>query len=48
MYDLKIFDTLEEMGAFLIAHNITDYNFKVFNFDFMGKQKQNIFLSFKN
>lgn len=47
MYDLKIFDTLEKMGAFLVAHNITDYNFKIFDFDFMGEIKKNIFLSFK-
>jgi len=47
MYDLKIFDTMEKMGAFLVAHNITDYTFRVFDFDFMGNTKKNIFLSFK-
>lgn len=47
MYDLKIFDTLEEMGRFLTAHNITDYTFKVFDFKYLGKIKQNIFLSFR-
>lgn len=47
MYDLKIFDTMEELGAFLTAHNIKDYTFKRFNFDFLGKTKSNIFLSFR-
>lgn len=46
MYDLKIFDTIQEMGAFLTAHNIKDYTFKVFDFEFMGEIKKNIFLSF--
>ena len=35
MYDLKIFDTLEEMGRFLTAQNITDYTFKVFDFKYL-------------
>lgn len=39
--------TMEKMGAFLVAHNITDYNFKTFDFDFMGNTKKNIFLYFK-
>lgn len=47
MYDLKIFDTIEEMGAFLTAHSITDYTFKVFDFEYFGKIKRNVFLSFK-
>ena len=47
MYDLKIFDTMEKMGRFLVAHNITDYKFRIFDFDFMGETKKNIFLSFK-
>ena len=47
MYDLRIFDTVEEMGQFLTAQNITDYTFKVFDFEYFGKTKQNIFLSFK-
>lgn len=47
MYDLKIFDTLEELWKFLIKKNIIDYNFKRFDFDFMGETKSNYFLSFK-
>ena len=39
--------TTRHIKAFLTAHNIKDYTFRVFDFEFMGEIKKNIFLSFK-
>lgn len=47
MYDLKIFENLSDLWYFLIQHNIIDYTFKKFDFQFMDQIKTNYFLSFK-
>lgn len=47
MYELKIFDSIEDLGRFIIKNDIIDYNFKKFDFQFMNQTKTNYFLSFK-
>ena len=47
MYENKIFDSLEAMWKFLCKYRITDYSFKVYEFNFRWVIKNNIFLSFK-
>ena len=47
MYDLRIFNSINEMGKFLVKKNITDYSFKVYEFSFRNETKLNYFLSFK-
>ena len=46
MYKLEIFDSLEAMWEFLCKKNITDYSFKVYEFNFRWEIKNNIFLSY--
>lgn len=48
MYNLKIFDSLSDLGKFLIDHDIIDYTFKKFDFQFMDQIKTNYFLSYKS
>jgi hypothetical protein len=48
MYDLKIFDNMQDLWKFLIDHNIKDYTFKRFDFQFMDQIKTNYFLSYKS
>lgn len=47
MYNLKIFENINELWQFLIDNNIIDYSFKKFDFQFMNSQKTNYFLSYK-
>ena len=47
MYNLKIFDSLSDLWKFLIDHDIIDYTFKKFDFDFLDQKKTNYFLSYK-
>ena len=47
MYELEIFDSIEELWRFLIKKWITDYSFTVYEFEFMNTIKNNFFLSYK-
>lgn len=47
MYDLKIFDSLKDLNAFINKNKITDYSFKEYQFIFRNEIKNNFFLSFK-
>lgn len=51
MYEIKIFNNLDELWLFLIKHNITDYSFNTYEFRLELKTKSinktNYFLSYK-
>ena len=47
MYNLKIFENINDLWKFLIKNNIKDYTFRKFEFEYFWKIKNNFFLSYK-